>query len=168
MRRMLPGTSVVFALFLACGHQDQATQLARNPASHKTRSNIQLAQAGEPPAVDLPALENMKLAMLAFFGSVAAEFPPGYLELQRQFGEELKSSAVWMSNGIGHVGAWRLERHDNQLMLARYPPPSETTAYIFRATLQATDATESGWTVVSFAHETEFGPGNTDAPTTNH
>lgn len=126
-----------------------------NTGSQETRGNIQFELASGKKIVDLLVLENMKIAMLMFFGKPESEFPSRYLEVRRNFGDEVKSSAIWIKNGVGHIGAWRLESHDGHLILVRYPPPSRSTMYIFRATLEASG---SGWRISAFEHETEFGP----------
>jgi len=123
-----------------------------------TRGNqdsIQFELKSGKVVVDENTLKKMKEAMLSFFDKPEKEFPAQYLELRDSFRKELKSSAVIISEGVARVGAWKLENQDGRLALVRYPPPSKDTMYIFHATLELK---KSGWEVISFEHEREFGP----------
>ena len=105
--------------------------------------------------VDEDTLKKMKEALLAFFNKPEKEFPAQYLELRDNFRKELKASAVMIMEGVAHVGVWTLEERDGRLVLVRYPPPTRGTMYLFHATLELKT---SGWVVVAFEHEREFGP----------
>jgi len=103
--------------------------------------------------VDIKTLEKMKLAMQSFVDGPG--LPARFHELREPLRAELKSSAVWVSEDLAGIGVWRLENRDDRLTLVRYPPPSKASAYLYHATLEQ-DA--SGWKVVSFEQEREFGP----------
>jgi len=122
---------------------------------HTSRVFIHVESASGAVKVDIHTLEKMKLAMLSFFNKPDTEFPAQYLDVRNTFREELKSSAVWISEDSAGVGIWRLESQAGHLVLVRYPPPSKNTMYIFHATLEIRN---SGWEVISFEHEREFGP----------
>lgn len=126
-----------------------------NTRLHAKRNYLQFELASGAVMIDVNTLEKMKLAMLSFFNKPETEFPARYLEVRDSLREELKSSAVWISEDVAHIGAWRLENQAGHLVLVRYPPPSKNTMYIFHATLELKN---SGWEVFSFEHEREFGP----------
>ena len=126
-----------------------------NTRLHAKRDYIQFELASGAIMVDVNTLEKMKLAMLSFFNKPETEFPARYLEVRDFFREELKSSAVSISENVADVGAWTLENQAGHLTLVRYPPPVKETMYIFHATLEPKN---SGWEVVAFEVEREFGP----------
>ena len=103
--------------------------------------------------VDIKTLEKMKLAMQSFVDGPG--LPARFHELREPLRTELKSSAVWVSEDLAGIGVWRLENRDDRLTLVRYPPPSKAPAYLYHATLEQDG---SGWKVMSFEQEREFGP----------
>ncbi len=122
---------------------------------HEKQDHIQFELTSGTIMVDVKTLEKMKLAMLSFFNKPETEFPAQYLEVRDFFREELKSSAIWISEDIAHIGAWRLENQAGHLVLVRYPPPVKETMYVFHATLEFRN---SGWEVIVFEVERESGP----------
>jgi hypothetical protein len=154
------GFSAVMVIFFAlnflavnqCKLEDQAMKMRRE---HTSRGYIHFESASGAVKVDIHTLEKLKLAMLSFFNKPDTEFPAQYLDVRNTFREELKSSAVWISEDSAGVGVWKLESQAGHLALVRYPPPSKSTMYIFHATLEHNN---SGWEVISFEHEREFGP----------
>jgi len=147
---------IFFALHSLAVNQCKLEEQAMNMSGeHTNRGFIHFESASGAVKVDIHTLEKMKLAMLSFFNKPDTEFPDQYLDIRNSFREELKSSAVWISEDSAGVGVWRLESQAGHVVLVRYPPPSKNTMYIFHATLELIN---SGWKVISFEHEREFGP----------
>jgi hypothetical protein len=147
---------IFFALHSLAVNQCKLEEQAMNMrGEHTNRGFIHFESASGAVKVDIHTLEQMKLAILSFFNKPDTEFPAQYLDVRNTFREELKSSAVWISEDSAGVGVWRLESQAGHLALVRYPPPSKSTAYIFHATLEIK---KSGWEVILFEHEREFGP----------
>jgi hypothetical protein len=103
--------------------------------------------------VNADLLQKAKEALEAFVGG--PDFPRIHEELRDQIKQELARSAIWIVNGSSGIGSWRLVTEEGGLILVRYPPSTQDTAYIYRAKLTITN---SRWRVSSFEQEREFGP----------
>jgi hypothetical protein len=102
---------------------------------------------------DTADLNKMKAALQSFVDGPA--FPPRYSEHREPMSKELKTAVPWVQDGEAGIGLWKLELRDRHLELIRRPPPSKGTQYIYHAALKDS---ASGWQIVSFEQEREFGP----------